>query len=186
MKIRKARMRDVPELLALINGYAANGIMLPRTEFELAESIRDFIVAEDADNLMGCGALHFYTTSMGEIRSLAVRSNAKRGGIGRRIVAELEREAEECDLSSLFAFTYVPEFFSRLDYATVDRALLPLKAWKDCLRCPKFQNCDEIAVLKYLKHNPDNQIRATTLMPTVSSQGESVVLPVCKITPYIP
>jgi len=157
MRIRKAKMRDIGELIALINGYASDGIMLPRTEFELAESIRDFVVAEQGERVVGCGALHFYTTSSGEIRSLAVSPDAKRGGVGRRIVEELEKEAVDCNLSSLFAFTYVPEFFSRLGYCRIDRALLPLKAWKDCLRCPKFQNCDEIAVLKYLKNNPDNE-----------------------------
>jgi len=186
MKIRKARMRDIPELLALINGYASDGIMLPRTEFELAEGIRDFVVAENDEKLVGCGALHFYTTSSGEIRSLAVSPETKGSGVGRRIVKELEKEAEGCDLSSLFAFTYVPEFFSKLGYARIDRVLVPLKAWKDCLRCPKFQNCDEIAVLKYLKDNRDTNISAITMPTPVSASGELVVFPVLQTKLHIP
>jgi amino-acid N-acetyltransferase len=154
--VRKARMQDIPAMARLINDYAAQEIMLPRNEMELAESIRDFSVAElihpgAAPELVGCVALHFYTTIAGEVRSLAVDPAYSRHGIGRKMVESLEVEARACDLATLFAFTYVPGFFSKLGYDRVDRNVLPLKAWKDCLRCPKFQNCDEIAVLKRLK-----------------------------------
>ncbi len=149
--VRKATMRDIPAILELINSYAAKGIMLPRTEFEMSENIRDFSVAFAGDRLVGCGALHFYTPVTAEVRSLAVLPAAKQQGIGRAIVEALEREARENDLESIFAFTYVPEFFAKLGFTEVERGELPLKAWKDCLRCPKFQKCDEIAVIKRLK-----------------------------------
>lgn len=151
VNVRKAAMRDIPNVLSLINSYAANGIMLPRTEFEMSENIRDFSVAYDGNVLMGCGALHFYTPTSAEVRSLAVLPAQKQHGVGRALVESLEGEARENDLESIFAFTYVPEFFERLGFGQVERGELPLKAWKDCLRCPKFQNCDEIAVLKRLK-----------------------------------
>ena len=158
--VRKASMRDIPNVLSVINSYAANGIMLPRTEFEMSENIRDFSVAYDGNVLMGCGALHFYTPSTAEVRSLAVLPAAKRHGIGRAVVEALEAEARENDLETIFAFTYVPEFFQRMGFLEVERGELPLKAWKDCLRCPKFHNCDEIAVLKRLKasHRDANYI----------------------------
>ena len=173
---RKARMRDIPEMLALINGYAAQGSMLPRTDFELAEDIRDFIVADSAGAIAGCGALHIYTPSAAEVRSLAVDSGKQITGIGRKIVEELEREAASYGLTSLFAFTYVPEFFGKLGYTQVDRGMLPQKAWKDCLRCPKFQNCDEIAVHKQM---PATQLswtpgtRAFTVLPSVAGSSPS-------------
>lgn len=151
LSVRKAGMRDIPHVLALINGYAANGVMLPRTEFDLSENIRDFSVAFDCDVLAGCGALHFYTPSVGEVRSLAVLPEAKQHGIGRAVVEALEAEALEYDLEAIFAFTYVPQFFAKLGFSEVERGELPLKVWKDCLRCPKFQNCDEVAVLKRLR-----------------------------------
>jgi amino-acid N-acetyltransferase len=151
MEIRRASLTDIPLMLELINDYAAKGIMLPRTEFEMAENIRDFVVAFDHGRLVGCGALHFYTASSGEVRSLAVDPSVKTKGIGRAIVETLEVEARAQDLHSLFAFTYVAGFFAKLGFEEVDRGELPLKAWKDCLRCPKFQACDEIAVLKRLK-----------------------------------
>ncbi|HEY3936056.1 MAG TPA: N-acetyltransferase [Bryobacteraceae bacterium] len=149
--VRKAAMRDIPGVLAIINSYAAKGIMLPRTEFEMSEHIRDFSVAYDGDLLAGCGALHFYTPTTAEVRSLAVLPEIKQHGIGRAIVEALEQEAHENDLEAIFAFTYVPEFFGKLGFHEIERGELPLKAWKDCLRCPKFQNCDEIAVLKRLR-----------------------------------
>jgi amino-acid N-acetyltransferase len=149
LAIRKATMRDIHDLLELINGYAAKGIMLPRTEFEMSENIRDFVLAFAGDKLVGCGALHFYSPTTGEVRSLAVDPNVKSRGIGRAIVEALEKDARECGLDSIFAFTYVSGFFERLGFVEVERGELPLKVWKDCLRCPKFQACDETAVVKY-------------------------------------
>ncbi|MBK7927229.1 MAG: N-acetyltransferase [Bryobacterales bacterium] len=149
--IRKARMQDISVMARLINSYANNGIMLPRNELDLAEGVRDFTVAEIDGKLAGCAALHFYTPIAGEVRSLAVAPEHKGAGVGRLLVEALEREARECDLATLFAFTYVPGFFIKLGFDQVDRGVLPLKAWKDCLSCPKFQNCDEIAMLKKLR-----------------------------------
>jgi len=151
LAIRKATMQDIPALLRLINWYAAQGIMLARTEFEMAENIRDFVAAFSGDELAGCGALHFYTPTSAEVRSLAVAPERKRAGVGRAVVQMLEQEARASDLDAIFAFTYVPGFFRKLGFSEVERGDLPLKAWKDCMRCPKFHCCDEIAMLKPLR-----------------------------------
>jgi amino-acid N-acetyltransferase len=173
-------MGDVPKLLRLINGYAARGIMLPRTEFEISENLRDFSVIHSADRLAGCAALHFYTPTMGEIRSLAVDPDSQGGGAGRKLMEALEEEAQTFGLEAVFAFTYIPEFFAKLGFAEIERGELPLKAWKDCLRCPKFQCCDEIAVIKQLgteqtrvSHTP---IRGTVNLPQVLPE-KPVLLP---------
>jgi amino-acid N-acetyltransferase len=151
--VRKASMPDIPSLLRLINSFAARGIMLPRTEFEMAENLRDFTVVVDGDRLIACGALHFYTATSAEIRSLAVDLEYQKHGIGALLMNSLEDEARQFGLHALFAFTYVPGFFRKLGYREVERGELPLKAWKDCLRCPKFQACDEIAMLKALRED---------------------------------
>jgi amino-acid N-acetyltransferase len=150
VRVRKAGMRDIHPILNLINSYAAKGIMLPRTEFELSENIRDFSVAYSGEKLVGCGALHFYSPVMGEVRSLAVAPEETAHGIGMQIVESLAREAESYTLDALFAFTYVPGFFAKMGFKEVERGELPLKAWKDCLRCPKFHSCDEIAVVRII------------------------------------
>ncbi len=168
--VRKATLRDIPALLQLINGYAAQGIMLPRTEFEISENIRDFTVVYDGSQLLGCGALHFYTPVSGEVRSLAVPPAIKRGGVGRLLIEALETEAIHNDLHTIFAFTYVADFFQKLGFFQVDRGLLPLKVWKDCLTCPKFDCCDEIAVMKALRPDPE-------ILPALDFPTELVQLP---------
>jgi amino-acid N-acetyltransferase len=151
LTVRKAVMHDIQPILGLINGYAARGIMLPRTEFEMSEAIRDFSVVYSGTQLLGCGALHFYSPQIAEIRSLAVHEVAKTRGVGRKMVEALVEEAQLYELDAVFAFTYVDEFFRKVGFHVVERGVLPLKAWKDCLRCSKFQACDEIAVLRVLR-----------------------------------
>jgi len=151
LEVRKAGMSDIAPLLQLINDYAAKGIMLPRTEFEMSENIRDFSVIYSGKELIGCGALHFYSPIMGESRSLAVDPAWKAHGIGRRMVETLVSEARQFSLDAVFAFTYVADFFRKMGFQEVERGELPLKAWKDCLRCPKFQCCDEIAMVQVLR-----------------------------------
>ncbi len=160
IQVRKASMRDIAAVLSLINDYAAAGTMLPRTEFELSENIRDFTVAYADDSLVGCAALHFYTPTSAEVRSLAVHPELKGSGVGRKLIEFLEVEARDNSLNSIFAFTYVPGFFGRLGFEEVERGELPLKVWKDCLRCPKFNNCDEIAVIKHLNDHAISYINS--------------------------
>jgi amino-acid N-acetyltransferase len=153
--VRKAAMSDIRRILNLINDYAARGLMLPRTEFELSEAIRDFSVVSTASGeFLGCGALHFYSPTLGEIRSLAVKDEAKTRGAGRKVVEALVSEAQDYRLDAVFAFTYVVEFFGKVGFQVIERGALPLKAWKDCLRCTKFQECDEVAVIRVLR--PDH------------------------------
>src|SRR3974390_920656 len=116
LEVRKASMQDIPALLELINGYAAKGIMLPRTEFELSENMRDFMVAYEGRQLVGCGALHFYSPTVGEVRSLAVAEDCRTHGIGRLIVDSLVYEAKLYGLDAVFAFTYVAEFFAKVGF----------------------------------------------------------------------
>src|SRR3974390_2519483 len=112
LSVRDARMHDIQPILHLINDYAARGIMLPRTEFEMSEAIRDFIVVKQRGELLGCGALHFYTPTLAEIRALGGEERAKTKGVGRVLVEALVEEAEHYELDAVFAFTYVVEFFS--------------------------------------------------------------------------
>lgn len=171
LAVRKARMQDVPSLLALINAYASEGAMLPRTAFEMSENIRDFTVVCHGARVLGTVALHFYGATVAEVRSLAVDRENKSRGLGKLLVEAVEREALDFGLELLFAFTYVPKFFEKLGFVVVDRGELPLKAWKDCLRCPKFQHCDEIAMRKVL--GPDGVAAAIQ-----RKSEEPVLLPI--------
>ena len=179
LTVRKAAMRDIHPILGVINGYAAAGLMLPRTEFELSESIRDFTVvtlAGDAgEELLGCGALHFYSTTIGEIRSLAVCQDAKTHGVGRKLVEALVQEAQGHELDAVFAFTYVAGFFQKVGFLAVDRGALPLKAWKDCIRCPKFQACDEVAVVRILRADRWAEAEPQPWGPLMTSPSDELI-----------
>ncbi|MGI8988426.1 MAG: N-acetyltransferase [Bryobacteraceae bacterium] len=178
LQVRKAAMGDIAPLLELINSYAAKGVMLSRTEFELSENIRDFSVIYSGNDLLGCGALHFYSPTMGEVRSLAVAENAKTRGVGRMLVEALVQEAAQYLLDAVFAFTYVPQFFEKVGFREVERGTLPLKAWKDCLRCPKFQSCDEIAVLRVLNPVRWREHQSQSGLPQgIASEADFVMLP---------
>ena len=176
IEVRKASMQDIPALLELINGYAAKGIMLPRTEFEMSENMRDFMVAYAGHQLVGCGALHFYSPTIGEeicgFTLCRGGGSHKTNGIGRMVVDSLVYEAKLYALDALFAFTYVPGFFARVGFNEVERGELPLKAWKDCLRCAKFECCDEIAVMRWLRPQRSPRVLGVdnglvVLLPTI-------------------
>ena len=148
--IRVAIEDDLPPLVRLIKRYANENVLLPRNEAEIAARLDDFFVAVADGRVVGCGALEVYGPGTAEIRSLAVDPEGKGQGTGRLIVDALEEEARRRGLDMVFAFTLVPGFFGKLGFAEVTRDELPMKVWKDCLRCPKLHCCDEIAMQKPL------------------------------------
>ena len=147
MEIRKALTRDAIQIHALVNHYAGQQQMLPRTLLSLYENIRDFYVAVDNGRVIGCSALHFTWGDMAEVRSLAVDANSGRSGIGRALVEANISEAREHGLVQVYAFTYVAEFFAKLGFRIVAHESMPRKVWMDCLNCPKFNCCDEVAMV---------------------------------------
>ena len=148
--IRRAVIRDVPAILELMAPYIQEGVLLPVTIYRLFERIRDFVVAEDGESLVGCGSLLITWHDLAEVRSLTVRKGFQGGGVGRRIVEALVQDAEELGVNRVFALTRQPGFFSRLDFEEVAKETLPHKVWKDCQHCPRFTHCDEIAVARTL------------------------------------
>ena len=150
LQIRGARLEDVPGIYGLLKHYSDQGVLLPRPESDIFSSLRDFYVVEDQGQIVACAALLIYTSELGEVRSLAVDPDYKHLGLGNRIVSQLEADADKLGLSKLMALTYVVGFFEKLQFDVVDMSALPEKVWGACINCHKFQNCDEIAVLKFL------------------------------------
>lgn len=145
--IRKAKLTDVKAIQSLVNAYADSGQMLPRTLNELYEHLRDFLVDEENGSLVGVCALHISWDGLAEVRSLAVKSDRIRQGIGAKLVRECMAEAAELQVERLFVLTYQPGFFKKLGFLEVDKKELPHKIWTDCLNCVKFPDCDETALL---------------------------------------
>ncbi len=150
MRVRPASIGDVPEIHHLLDIYAAQGNLLPRTMSELYRHLRDFFVIEADGKVAACGALEIFTEDLGEVRSLVVDDAFKRRGLGRMLVERTITEARAIGLKRLMALTYVPEFFHKLGFQTVPKDTLPEKVWSVCVKCYKFNSCDEIAVLKQL------------------------------------
>ncbi|MCZ7574804.1 MAG: N-acetyltransferase [Ardenticatenaceae bacterium] len=149
--IRRARLGDAPAIADLINHYARQGLMLPKSLVQVYEHLREFLVAEDESGaIVGCGALRLMWHDLGEVRSLAIAERAQGQGAGRRIVEQLIDEARTMGLVRLFALTYQEAFFGRLGFEVVTKQNFPQKVWADCRACPKRHACDEIAMVLVL------------------------------------
>ena len=145
---RKPNFGDIEDIFTLINDYAAEGIMLPKSRSTLYETIREMIVAVDeSDKVIGVGALHVTWNEMAEVRSMAVNRDYTRHGIGAEIVKRLIEEGKSFGVKQFFTLTYKPGFFQTLGFRTITKDELPHKIWRECIDCPKFPNCDEIAMI---------------------------------------
>jgi amino-acid N-acetyltransferase len=147
LKIRKARINDLKQVHVLINDFAKREQMIPRSLSELYETLRDFIICEENGRVYGVCALHIMWEDLAEIRSLAVDKRYQKLGIGKDLVKQCLKEAKTLGLKKIFALTYHPGFFRKLGFDEIDKASLPQKIWGDCLRCHKFPECDEHAVI---------------------------------------
>ena len=151
MLIRQARIADIKSVHRLINEFAKKGEMMPRSLNDLYENIRDVIVCEKDSALKGACALHIMWEDLAEIRSLAVSLESQGAGIGRRLVTACIKEAKKLGIPKIFALTYHPEFFKKIGFKDIDKSKLPQKIWGECMKCPKFPECDESAVIFALK-----------------------------------
>src|SRR5215471_392407 len=147
MTVRPAVESDVEEMCRIIGRYATQGVMLPRSRESLLGSLQNYLVAEIDGAVIGCGGLQPYTTTCAEIYGLATCDRQSPSGTGRAIVNGLLENARSHHLSQVFALTLAPGFFQKLGFRTVEHVDLPMKVWKDCVACPKFGNCNEIAMV---------------------------------------
>jgi amino-acid N-acetyltransferase len=145
--IRKAKISDVKDIQKLLTSYASRGEMLSRSLSELYDSLRDFYIFEEEGRVIGTSALHIVWEDLAEVRSVAVAEDAGRRGIGSQVVGACLEEARLLGLKRLFCLTYKPEFFAKFGFVVVDKSELPHKVWGDCIKCVKFPDCDEIAMI---------------------------------------
>jgi len=153
-QLRRARVTDVVGMQRLINRFAERDEMLPRALHELYETIRDFFVLEEEGEIVGTAALHVNWANLAEVKSVSVAEHCRRRGYGQRLVGACIEDARELGVAALFCLTYQPEFFRSLGFGEIDRAMLPRKVWSECIRCPKFNNCTEIAMSLQVLEQP--------------------------------
>lgn len=150
-RIEKARISDVAQMHGLINYFADKGEMLPRPLSEIYENIRDYFVVRQGEQVIACAALHVMWSDLAEIKSVAVAGRSQGQGLGDRLVTACLDEAKKLGMPTVFCLTYKPAFFERHGFSRLDKMELPHKVWGECYRCPKFPNCDEVALICHLE-----------------------------------
>ena len=171
--IRPATVHDVSRISEIINSHAELGRMLFKSYAQLYEDLRDFAVYEaDDGKVAGCVALSIIWADLTEVRSLAVDENRRGQGIGRKLVEWCVDEARRLRIRRLMSLTYEQVFFEKMGFEVVSKESLPLKVWSDCVRCPKRDGCDEIAMVKTLWDVP------MIVMPTTAPTPRGVSIPV--------
>ena len=150
MTVRQAHTQDVDRIASIIAHHASQGLMLPRSVAALNAALDSYVVADAEGRIVGCGGLDRYTSQSAEIYGLATLPEGSPPGTGSAIVQALIARAREDSIEKVFALTLAPQFFAKLGFKTVTHADLPLKVWKDCVACPKYGNCDEIAMVLHL------------------------------------
>ena len=148
--IRKATVKDVSRIQKFVNSHAENGEMLPRSVGDICDNIRDFFIYEENEAIFGCCALHVTWVDLAEVRSLVVLEGARRKGIGTSLLNACLEDAKKLEIKKIFALTYKPGFFEKNGFHQVEKHDLPHKVWLECVKCIKFPDCDEIAVIREL------------------------------------
>lgn len=147
MNVRPAEHQDIEPMVRIIAHYASQGLMLPRSHGALQDALPSYVVADVNGEIIGCGGLDAYSHDTAEICGLAAAPHKTVRGTGRAIVDALIKKAQSEKLSQVFALTLAPAFFEKMGFRIVEHKNLPMKVWKDCIACPKYGNCDEIAML---------------------------------------
>ncbi len=141
----------MPQIHKLVNSFGSRGIMLLRPLSEIYENLRDFFVVREGDKVIGCGALHILWGDLIEIKSVAVAEDHQRKGIGTLVVDSCLKEAKKINVPLVFVLTYQTDFFATFGFEKIDKMDLPRKVWGECQRCPKYPDCDEVAMILKMK-----------------------------------
>lgn len=145
--VRRATVHDADAVSALIEPFAQRDLMLPRPVATLFEAIRDFHVVDDGQSIIACVALHVFDRDLAEVKSLAVDAGHQGQGLASVLIGRCLDDARSLRLSRVFALVLRDDLWRRLGFATVDKEMLPQKVWGECIYCPKFHRCDELAVV---------------------------------------
>ena len=147
IKIRKATIKDAKGIHSLVNKFAKKDDMLPRSLNEIYENIRDFFICMNNGSIIAVSALHVLWEDLAEVRSFAVRNKYQGIGLGKKMLKHCLKEAKALGIKKVFALTYYPDFFTEQGFENIDKNSLPHKIWGECLKCHKFPECDESAVM---------------------------------------
>ncbi|WP_309544878.1 N-acetyltransferase [Helicobacter sp. MIT 14-3879] len=150
-KICKPSLGDVAIMRSLILPEVQSGIILDRSEDEMASAIRSYTIMKDSSDIIAFSALHIHSIKLGEVRSLIVKESHRRKGIATMLIEYLLEEASNLGLKRILTLTYKREVFEKIGFVEIAKEAIPdHKIWADCIKCTRFPICDEIALIKDL------------------------------------
>ena len=149
IELVKAKLSDIPAMQSLVVSEVKNGIILNRTEDEVATNIRSYVLAKDGDTLVGYTALHIHSKRLAEIRSLIVDEAYRGQKVGQRMVEFTLKEARDLGVEEdVLVLTYLPAFFQKMNFKEINKEVIPEhKIWADCIKCIHFPICNEVALV---------------------------------------
>ena len=148
---RKATLKDIAQMQALVMPEIESGIILMRNDDELATNIRSYTLAVQDAKIVAFNALHIHTPKLAEIRSLIVSEELRGQGIGKKMIELANDEASTLGLKEILVLTYQQSFFETLGFIEISKESIPdHKIWADCIKCKHFPVCNEVSLIKYL------------------------------------
>ncbi|MEA3522486.1 MAG: N-acetyltransferase [Campylobacterota bacterium] len=153
MKIsyRKARLSDIAQMQTLVAPEIHSGVILVRSDDELATNIRSYTVALEDDKIVAFNALHVHTPKLAEVRSLIVSEHLRGQGVGKKLILLANEEGVNLGLKEILVLTYQQAFFEALGFKEISKESIPEhKIWADCIKCKYFPVCNEVSLIKYL------------------------------------
>jgi len=149
IELVKATLSDIPAMQSLVLGEVKDGVILNRTEDEVATNIRSYVLAKEEGKLVGYTALHIHSKRLAEIRSLIVNENYRGQHVGKRMIEFALEEARALGVEEdVLVLTYLPQFFEKLQFKEINKELIPEhKIWADCIKCIHFPICNEVALV---------------------------------------
>ena len=148
--VRKASVKDVPQISEIVNYYAQKGLMLQRPISRIYDNVRDYYIIEQNGEIIGCGALHVMWSDLAEICAVALKDGFMGKKYGCQLVEKLIEEAKTLEIEKVFVLTYQQKFFKKMGFSEISKSELPHKIWSECVNCIQFPDCDEVALMKIL------------------------------------
>ncbi len=149
IELKKATLNDIKAMQELVAEDVNTGIILARSDDEIATNIRSYILAKEGDKLVGYTALHIHSRDIAEVRSLIVHNDFRKQNIGRAMVKYAINEAKELGIQrEVLALTYIADFFKKMGFIEIEKDEIPEhKIWADCIKCIHFPVCNEVALV---------------------------------------
>jgi amino-acid N-acetyltransferase len=148
VEFTKANLLDIESMQELVKKSVEDGVILNRSDDEVATNIRSYILAKVDGQIIGYVALHIHSIRLAEIRSLIVSEEFRGKRVGFGLVQRALNEAKRLGVEETLVLTYLPDFFKKLGFIEIPKETIPEhKIWADCIKCIHFPICNEVSLI---------------------------------------